>query len=74
MNNLINGEGKLFLSRFKSSLGRSIGLKVKDCSIPKFDTPGPGSYRMPSEFGIYESKNVSLRESLKTSNIISSIK
>ena len=52
LENLINGKGTIFDSRFKSNLGRTIFFKKKDYFNVN-DTPGPGAYNMFSEFGIY---------------------
>ncbi len=61
----INPEGRNFVSRFQSSLSRTFGSSSRACSLggnkgTEFDmtswveTPGPGSYGSPSEFGIYD--------------------
>jgi hypothetical protein len=52
LENLINGKGNIFDSRFKSNLGRTIFFKKKDYFNVN-DTPGPGTYNLFSEFGIY---------------------
>ena len=52
LENLINGKGTIFDSRFKSNLGRTIFFKKKDYFNVN-DTPGPGAYNAFSEFGIY---------------------
>eukprot|EP00331_Platyophrya_macrostoma_P023037 CAMPEP_0176442832 /NCGR_PEP_ID=MMETSP0127-20121128/22054_1 /TAXON_ID=938130 /ORGANISM="Platyophrya macrostoma, Strain WH" /LENGTH=276 /DNA_ID=CAMNT_0017827929 /DNA_START=23 /DNA_END=850 /DNA_ORIENTATION=+ len=53
--------GQYFITGFKSSLARSFGQASLKGSGSTFGTgnnvPGPGSYRLPSEFGYYESKN-----------------
>jgi len=66
---LITGQGKTFVSKFKSSTAKTISGRFKDCSIPKKESnfniisaPGPGTYRIFSEFGIYESKNAQVFE------------
>lgn len=63
----INNRGSYFISRFGSSLCGKFAHTPRDPAIdPKkgikdfylnlyLVTPGPGSYVMPSEFGIYES-------------------
>jgi len=58
---LITGEGKIFNSKHKSNMGKTMGCKFFDPSS-KLKTPGPGSYRMFSEFGIYESKYAKAQE------------
>lgn len=59
--------GKYSLSNFKSSKCRTFSHDIrKTYSQGNFGlyifliilvTPGPGSYRIPSDFGYYESKN-----------------
>jgi len=67
INNLINGTGFSYVSKFKSSTSKSMHGKAKD-NIPKLQgnifshsylylVPGVGSYILPSDFGIYESKH-----------------
>lgn len=57
-----NGQGYCFLSTVRSSSARSILSKVKNnpkhnqSNIILILAPGPGYYRIPSEFGIYVSK------------------
>jgi hypothetical protein len=54
----MGSNGSYFVSKFKSSLCRSFGNSMrKSLSTGGFDkTPGPGTYRLPSEFGHYEAK------------------
>jgi len=59
---LINGEGKVFNSKQKSNMGKTMGCKFFEASS-KLKTPGPGSYRLFSEFGIYESKHAKTMDS-----------
>jgi len=53
----ISTDGSYFVSKFKSSLCRTFGHSIrKNHSISTIVTsPGPGSYRLPSDFGYYES-------------------
>jgi len=54
----IKENGSYFVSKFQSSMCRTFshGMRGKDNSVPTFKaTPGPGSYKIPSEFGHYES-------------------
>lgn len=64
----INKTGSYFVSKFRSTIGPSFGHSIrKTASAATFgisfefhylaleNTPGPGSYRLPSEFGYYES-------------------
>jgi len=56
----INNTGSYFVSKFKSSVGKTFGLSLKKAdSTEKFRSmvPGPGHYKVPSEFGQYESKD-----------------
>ena len=50
-------EGKYVLSRMENSLVRKFGSGVREPLAPKSSTPGPGCYRLPSEFGYYVGKN-----------------
>lgn len=43
-----------YLSTCKSSGSIAFGLTSRDFNYGIVNTPGPGSYRMPSEFGYYE--------------------
>lgn len=46
-------------STYKYQGPRSFAKSTRDTFYKKnVDTPGPGSYRMPSEFGYYESKSI----------------
>ena len=48
--------GKIFNSKFRSYSGASILGKIKDIDS-RSNYPGPGSYQIPSDFGIYQSKD-----------------
>jgi hypothetical protein len=51
--------GSYFVSKFKSSLGKTFGSMSRNSSTRKIETtPGPGSYRLPSDFGYYESASL----------------
>jgi hypothetical protein len=52
---LIDGSGTLYNSKFKSATAKSMTGRSKDSHFG-MNTPGPGSYRAFSEFGVYESK------------------
>jgi hypothetical protein len=54
---LINEKGQIFVSKYKSSPGKTMGSKYYENPQKKMNNVGPGSYRMYSDFGIYESKN-----------------
>jgi len=57
----IKEDGSYFVSKFKSSLCRTFSRGIrKNNSLANFgpDVPGPGSYRVPSEFGYYESSKL----------------
>lgn len=65
--NMIDGKGFIYPSRFRSATASSITGKGKDLStkytnykskINLILAPGPGSYRIFSEFGIYEKERV----------------
>lgn len=49
--------GRYLLSKNKSTATRTFSHNKRSCFDPAPPTPGPGSYRLPSEFGYYESKN-----------------
>jgi len=53
----INPNGSYYVSKFRSSFCRTFSHSMrKNTSNPSFvSTPGPGSYKIPSEFGHYES-------------------
>ncbi len=53
--NLINGNGYIFNSKYKSSLGKSLTSR-KGSFYQENNNPGPGSYESFSEFGIYRKK------------------
>mmetsp|Transcript_6729 Transcript_6729/g.11989 ORF Transcript_6729/g.11989 Transcript_6729/m.11989 type:complete len:291 (+) Transcript_6729:201-1073(+) len=56
----IQANGTYFLSKFKSSMCRTFPHSPRSShkTARSIDTPGPGSYRLPSDFGYYDSKNV----------------
>ena len=49
----IDPNGKYFDSRFKCSLVRTFGQEDHHSPKHRSETPGPGNYRLPSEFGHY---------------------
>ena len=55
-------KGDYFVSTYKSSMCRTFSTSPRDSSPAQkaLDVPGPGSYRLPSEFGYYESKRASM--------------
>lgn len=56
----ITKDGNYFVSKFQSSLCRTFYHFNRDTipiSSQKKAVPGPGMYRIPSEFGYYESRN-----------------
>jgi len=64
--NEINPKGSYFLSKFKSNVGRTFGgssiRKQASTGTLRSDVPGPGSYKLPSDFGIYESKGIQISQ------------
>ena len=53
------------LSRFSSSRCRRFGSEVREGMLFKnsiVSTPGPGSYRSPSEFGHYQAQDKYMKE------------
>lgn len=65
----MNKTGKYFLTRLKSSGCRTFGIADRNTlglnleKIHQDTCPGPGSYRLPSEFGHYKSSRVSTMRS-----------
>ena len=55
----MNKNGVFFNSKYHNSLCRSFGKNDRDKHLKKLETPGPGSYLMPSEFGFYASSKFS---------------
>jgi len=54
----ISKDGNYFLSKHESSRARSFGKGATRSSLElKIQTPGPGSYMLPSDFGVYVSTN-----------------
>jgi hypothetical protein len=54
----ISPKGSYYLSKFHSSGVRSFGHSTRNATQSSFQgAPGPGSYRIPSDFGYYESKH-----------------
>lgn len=51
----LSGDGSYFLSRIPSSQCRTFGRSTRSVSVQRLQTPGPGSYRLPSDFGFYDS-------------------
>merc|ERR1711879_212193 len=61
--------GFYYISKYKSNLARSFGTSGnRAISTDRRDVPGPGSYRIPSDFGYYEPMKSTLRstQSVKT--------
>jgi hypothetical protein len=58
----INQEGKYYLSRFKNSRCRTFSKSQRKFIEMANENPGPGHYRAPSEFGLYESSAVKKKE------------
>ena len=51
----LSGDGSYFLSRIPSSQCRTFSRGSRSVSAQRLQTPGPGSYRLPSDFGFYNS-------------------
>jgi hypothetical protein len=70
----LNPTGSYFLSKFKSSFVRRFGFEKRD-SLTRGSvlwTPGPGSYRSPSEFGIYRAQDKYIKETQRNEQLKSS--
>lgn len=55
----MNKTGSYFVSKFMSSMCRTHYHAERKTNLMKatnVQTPGPGNYRLPSDFGYYESK------------------
>eukprot|EP01017_Pseudomicrothorax_dubius_P003770 TRINITY_DN10613_c0_g1_i1.p1 TRINITY_DN10613_c0_g1~~TRINITY_DN10613_c0_g1_i1.p1 ORF type:complete len:285 (+),score=39.55 TRINITY_DN10613_c0_g1_i1:144-998(+) len=52
----IDSKGNYFISKFESSGCRTFNHEKRNVFSLRARTPGPGTYRMPSDFGYYESK------------------
>ena len=50
----ISKDGAYFVSNIHSTQCRSFGKEVRSHSVHRLQTPGPGSYRVPSDFGFYD--------------------
>lgn len=53
----LSPEGRYFVSKMPSSLVRKFGSSDRSNIARSTETPGPGNYRIPSEFGYYASKD-----------------
>jgi len=64
----INTSGAYFVSKFRSNIARSFGhsLRKTESSATFQANPGPGSYRLPSEFGHYEGQHAKSMAKLTT--------
>ncbi len=66
----ISKTGSYFLSNFKSSLCRTFGSKLPDTNLTSLSwtsqTPGPGAYPAPSEFGVYRAQDKYIKEYERT--------
>lgn len=52
----LSPEGKYCLSKMNNSLTRKFGISLRTELADKKVTPGPGNYKLPSDFGHYVSK------------------
>ena len=52
------GKNKSILSKHLSPRGVKIGTEQRDLTKISSSGPGPGSYRLPSEFGYYEKNGI----------------
>ena len=57
---VIKENSKSILSNYGSFGGQSIGKEVRHLGPPKkaLNTPGPGNYQLPSDFGHYQNKSI----------------
>ncbi len=61
--------GTYFLSRFRSSACRRFGSELRSTLALFPVSPGPGTYRLPSEFGHYESQEKYVAETARTDRL-----
>ena len=64
----LSPDGKYLLSKMRNSLVRSFASSERERGVPKSMIPGPGAYRMPSEFGYYTAKNSAQSSSITKSS------
>lgn len=67
--------GSYFLSKFKSSQCRTFGVEYRDTLTSRGDfvtSPGPGTYRAPSDFGHYEAQAKYIEEAKRVEMIATS--
>lgn len=48
-------DGKYPLSKMENSKVRKFGSSLRSSLVDKRETPGPGNYKLPSDFGHYVS-------------------
>lgn len=61
----MNKTGVFFNSKYKNSMCRSFGKSARSISLKKDSLPGPGDYRLPSDFGFYQSSTASKHSRFK---------
>lgn len=63
---IFSKSGQYFISKYSSSGARTFVRSNRDTfQLPNASnqTPGPGSYLQPSDFGVYESKKINKKRS-----------
>jgi len=58
----INGSGIYFLSQYRSVLSRNFRGQSKSRVKSRLSVPGPGTYQLPSEFGLYKAQSKYIKE------------
>lgn len=69
----ISKTGTYFISKFKSSQCRTFGLEFRETLESRGDfatSPGPGTYRSPSDFGYYEAQPKFVEETKRVERIL----
>lgn len=61
----MNKTGVFFNSKYKNSMCRSFGKSTRSITSKRDSNPGPGDYRLPSDFGFYQSSTASKHSRLK---------
>jgi hypothetical protein len=65
----MNKTGSYFVSKFMSTMCRThYHSDRKTFNLTNVGTPGPGNYRLPSDFGFYEAKKPSASVMMKSAS------
>ena len=53
------------MSKIHNSFARKFGNSIRQPLAPKSSTPGPGNYRLPSQFGHYVAKTAAMKDRIR---------